>query len=85
MGDLAYLKLQPYRQTLLALKQSLKLSAKYYGPSSYKLELPPKSSLHLVFHVPFTQEKKIGDSISISTALPQIQDDSFIVAPERVL
>lgn len=32
VGDWVYLKLQPYRQISLALRQSLKLCAKYYGP-----------------------------------------------------
>lgn len=48
VGDWIYLKLQSYRQTTLALKQSLKLAAKYYGPFqvpkrigkvAYKLQL----------------------------------------------
>ncbi|KAH0662264.1 hypothetical protein KY284_027195 [Solanum tuberosum] len=31
-GDLVFLKLQPYRQTSLALWKNLKLSCKCYGP-----------------------------------------------------
>ncbi|XP_070005661.1 uncharacterized protein [Nicotiana sylvestris] len=49
-GDMVFLKLQPYRQTSLALRRNLKLSSKFYGPYkviakvgqvAYKLELPP--------------------------------------------
>ena len=31
-GDEVYLKLQPYKQTSLALRNNLKLSSRYYGP-----------------------------------------------------
>ncbi|KAK8999763.1 hypothetical protein V6N11_065260 [Hibiscus sabdariffa] len=50
VGDNVYLKIQPYRQTSLALRKNLKLSARYYGPYeilqkigavAYKLKLPP--------------------------------------------
>lgn len=32
VGDWVYLKLQLYRQTTVALRKNLKLSAKFYGP-----------------------------------------------------
>lgn len=60
VGDWVYLKLQPYRQTSLALRRNLKLSSKYYGPYlilekvglvAYKLALPMQSKINLVFHV----------------------------------
>ncbi|XP_015060296.1 uncharacterized protein LOC107006195 [Solanum pennellii] len=35
VGDLTYLKLQPYRQSSISLRKNLKLSSKYYGP--YKI------------------------------------------------
>ncbi|XP_075074638.1 uncharacterized protein LOC142162214 [Nicotiana tabacum] len=55
VGDMVYLKLQPYRQTFIALKKNLKLSSKYYGlfqvisrigQVAYKLLLPPDSKVH---------------------------------------
>ncbi|XP_075103495.1 uncharacterized protein LOC142178069 [Nicotiana tabacum] len=59
VGDMVYLKLQPYRQTSVAVRRNLKLSAKYYGPYkitekietvAYRFELPSGSQIHPVFH-----------------------------------
>ncbi|KAL0287402.1 UNVERIFIED_CONTAM: hypothetical protein Sradi_7125900 [Sesamum radiatum] len=35
VGDKVFLKLQPYRQTSVSLKEQLKLSAKYYDPTRW--------------------------------------------------
>ncbi|XP_026450795.1 uncharacterized protein LOC113350907 [Papaver somniferum] len=60
VGDAVYLKLQPYRQSSIAPRKNLKLSAKYYGPFlvlqkigsiAYKLQLPLSSRIHPIFHV----------------------------------
>lgn len=60
VGEWVYLKLQPYRQMTMAQRQSLKLSPCYYGPFqvtqrieevAFRLELPPTSSIHPVFHI----------------------------------
>lgn len=67
VGDDVFLKLQPYAKSSLVNRPCAKLSRKFYGPckvsehidtSAYRLDLPPASSIHTVFHVsqlkPFT-------------------------------
>jgi hypothetical protein len=60
IGDLVYLKLQPYVQTSLAPRSSQKLAFKFFGPYkiltrvgevAYRLELPASCKIHNVVHV----------------------------------
>lgn len=61
VGDMVFLKIQPYKLKSLAKRVNQKLSPRYYGPYeierkvgavAYKLKLPPDSKVHPVFHVP---------------------------------
>jgi len=77
VGDMAYLKIQPYRHSSLSIHRSLNLHSKYYGPFrviekvgevAYKFLLPDSCELHPVFHV--SQLKRHwteGSSISRTT------------------
>lgn len=60
VGDLVYVKLQPYMHTSLSIHKFLKLHSKYYGPFkvlqrvgqvAYKVLLPVDYQLHPTFHI----------------------------------
>jgi hypothetical protein len=80
--DYVYLKLQPYVQTSLAPRAHLKLSFRYFGPYkiidkigsvAYKLELPPSSLVHPVFHVSLLKPAP-STKYTVSPDLPDVDD-----------
>jgi len=94
VGDMVYLKIQPYRHSSLSIHRSLKLHSKYYGPFrvlekvgkvAYKLLLPDHCHLHPVFHV--SQLKKhIGPKVVPTQDLPLVDEHGNIkVAPHQIL
>lgn len=94
VGDMVYLKLQPFRQNSVSLRRNLKLSAKYYGPYrvlerigsvAYKIELPDSSRVHPIFHVSLLK-KCIGRKHVPVADLPATREDGeFNVLPAAVV
>ncbi|KAA8547210.1 hypothetical protein F0562_003634 [Nyssa sinensis] len=94
IGNYVYLKLQPYRQTSIAFRGSLKLSPHFYGPykvieqvgpMTYKLDLLVGSLIHDTFHVSLLR-KHLGPIAPTFPDLPPVADDSTILPqPESIL
>ena len=94
VGDYVYLKLQPYRQTSVAFRGSLKLSPRFFGPFkvlekvgqvAYRLDLPVGSQIHNVVHVSRLR-KVLGNIKPVSPMPPPVADDSTILPqPETIL
>lgn len=89
IGDLVYIKLQPYRQNSVELRTFHKLAAKYFGPFpitarigkvAYKVKLPATAKIHPVFHI--SQLKKHVGSRRVQSQLPEINEQGIISAEQ---
>jgi hypothetical protein len=90
VGDLVFLKLQPYVQSSLAAHTNQKLAFKFFGPFSilqkvvkvaYKLDLPPAYSIHPMFHV-LQLKKAVGSKIQVTPWPQQFSEHNI---PEKIL
>ena len=92
MGDWVYLRLLPYKQSSMHHKKLGKLAPRYYGPFqviqkigevSYKLDLPPSSLIHPVFHVS-NLKAKLGNQVVPRPTLLSMNAD-LVITPEPVM
>jgi len=93
-GDWVFINLQPYKQISLKKKnKDNKLAPKNYGPykvlerigsMAYRLEFPPYSSIHLVFHVSFLK-KVIENKIPLQTIFPEINEEGKIKLEKKTI
>ncbi|KAA8514829.1 hypothetical protein F0562_018008 [Nyssa sinensis] len=94
VGDWVYLRLRPYRQMMVAMRKSLKLSPRYFGPFqiiqkigkvAYKLYLPKESKIYPVFHISCLK-KKIGTQVNPNPKLPTVMENGTMAPePEKIL
>ena len=94
VGDLALVKLQPYRQHSVALRKNQKLGMCFFGPFkvvervghvAYKLKLPEATRIHPIFHISLL--KKFQGSQSQQYLPMPLSTTEFgpIIQPEHVL
>ena len=94
VGDMVYLKIQPYRLKSLATRLNQKLSPRYYGPYkvlekigkvAYCLELPEGSKVHPIFHVSLLK-KCIAPTVQSQPLPPGLTEEwELKVEPAEVL
>jgi len=94
VGDPVLLRLQPYAQTSVVNRPFPKLSYKFFGPYpvrerigkvAYRLELPPGSQIHNVFHVSQLKEYR-ADYTPVFAELPKTPSlDTLDTETESIL
>jgi hypothetical protein len=94
VGDSVLLRLQPYAQQSVVNRPFPKISYKFFGPYpiterigkvAYRLELPPTSQIHNVFHISQLKEYR-ADYTPVFADLPKLpQLDTIDTEPETIL
>ena len=93
MGDWVWLRLHQRLAASIIDKSAGKLAPRFYGPYrvlerigpvAYKLELPPRSRIHSVFHVVFLK-KYVGAPPAEIVQLPPINHGRVLPAPAKAI
>jgi hypothetical protein len=94
VGDLVFLRLQPYRQPSLKKSGAENLKPIFYGPYrimrrvgevAYEIELPEGRKIHNVFHVSCLK-KEVGQFIITSEERPSLDEEGQLeLVSEEVL
>jgi hypothetical protein len=94
VGDLVFLRLQPYRQSSLKKSGAKKLKPRFYGSYkimcrvgevSYELESLERRKIHNVFHVSCLK-KAVGQFINTSEEFPPLNEEGQLeLISEEVL
>jgi hypothetical protein len=93
VGDLVYLRLQPYMQASIKKNGTEKPKPCFYGPYkvkikvgavAYELKLPQGSKIHNVFHVSCLK-RALGQPIVANEGLPPVNEGQLILIPEEIL
>ncbi|KAG8649875.1 hypothetical protein MANES_08G154011v8 [Manihot esculenta] len=92
VGDMMYLKLQPYHQSSLDIRKQIKLAAKFYGPYqveaqvgevAYRLQLPPEAQIYPVFHVYFYLKRKWETILLCNPSYLSTKLKNLLLLPRR--
>jgi hypothetical protein len=94
VGDLVYLRLQPYRQASIKRSGGEKLQPRFFGPYrisrkvgvvAYELELPHGSKIHNIFHMSCLK-RAINQHITPLEVLPPLDEEGqLVLVPEEIL
>lgn len=88
VGDMVFLKIQPYKLKKLTKKVNQKLSPRFYGPYeilqklgaiAYKLKLPEDTRVHPIFHVSLLK-KAVAPNVE-PQPLPSCMNEEWHLEP----
>lgn len=68
IGDMVYLRLQPYRQTYLQLRRNTKLALRFYGPFEILGKVEP-----VVYRLKLLEGSQIHNAFQVSQLKPQLK------------
>ena len=93
IGDMVFLRLQPYKQSSLKVSGAEKLKLRFYGPYrilrrigevAYEVELLENSKIHNIFHVS-RLKRVLKKHINHCVDLPPLDNEGkLVLEPETI-